>query len=438
MESLWRAGVELPRFEPLEGEKRTDVLVIGGGLAGLLCAYFLKAAGVDCLLVEADAICAGVTGNTTAKITAQHGLCYRKLLGTFGPERAGQYLRANLEAVETYRRLCREIPCGFESRPALVYARSGRAKLEGEMEALEKLGYQARWAQGLPLPFPTVGAVEFPDQAQFHPLEFAAGIAKGLPIHEHTRVKELRGDTAVTDHGEIRTKHIIVATHFPFLNKRGMYFLKLYQQRSYVLALEGPGDLGGMYLDEDQSGLSLRNAGGLLLLGGGGHRTGKQGGGWRELREVSRRYYPKAVERYHWAAQDCMSLDGAPYIGPYAKGTPRLYVATGFNKWGMTSAMVAAKLLTGLVLGVPGEYAPLFTPSRGILRPQLAINGVESALNLLTPTAPRCPHLGCALKWNRQERSWDCPCHGSRFTGEGKLLDNPATGGITPPGEGGR
>ena len=185
-----------------------------------------------------------------------------------------------------------------------------------------------------------------------------------------------------------------------------------------------------MYVDESERGLSFRSFGDLLLLGGGGHRTGQQGGGWKELRAFAKVHYPYAREVGHWATQDCMSLDGVPYIGQYSRRTPGLYVATGFNKWGMTSAMVAALMLSDRIAGHRSPYESVFSPSRSILRPQLAVNAAGAVLNLLTPTAPRCPHLGCALKWNPQEHTWDCPCHGSRFTEDGKLLDNPATGDL--------
>ena len=243
-------------------------------------------------------------------------------------------------------------------------------------------------------------------------------------------MRELIGTTAVTNHGRIRAEKILVTTHFPFLNKHGSYFLKLYQHRSYVIALQGAPDVDGMYVDASRTGLSFRNCQNLLLLGGGGHRTGKKGGGWRELRDFARRHYPQAEEQYRWAAQDCMSLDGVPYIGPYSASTPDLYVAAGFNKWGMTSSMVSAMLLSDLVQGKNSPYGEVFSPSRSILRPQLAVNGFEAVSSLLTPTARRCPHLGCALKWNPVEHTWDCPCHGSRFTEDGKRLDGPATGDL--------
>ena len=235
---------------------------------------------------------------------------------------------------------------------------------------------------------------------------------------------------AVTEHGAIQANAVIVCTHFPFLNRHGSYFLKLYQQRSYVLALKNAPIPEGMLLDAQKNGLSFRHWGDTLLLGGGGHRTGKPGGGWAELEAFVQEHYPDAKIVSRWATQDCMSLDGLPYIGQYSASTPNLYVATGFNKWGMTTSMAAARILADLVCGRENPYSALFSPSRSILRPQLGINAAETTVNLLKPARKRCPHLGCALKWNPQEHSWDCPCHGSRFSGDGQLLDNPSTGDL--------
>ena len=424
--SIW-AETDLPQFPTLQGDKTAQVLVIGGGMAGLLCAYRLKEAGVDVVLAEAGRICGGVTQNTTAKITSQHGLCYHTLLQKLGRERAKIYLQANQQAVAAFHALCKEIPCHFESQSAFVYSMEDRQALEQEVHALHLLGYPAGLQESLPLPFQTVGAVKFRHQAQFHPLEFAAHIARELPIYENTPVRAIEGNTAITDRGRIQAEKIIVATHFPFLNRHGSYFLKLYQQRSYVLALENTDFPGGMFIGSEKNSLSLRTFEQKLLLGGGGHRTGKQGGGWKMLSAFAAQAYPQAQEVARWATQDCMSLDGIPYIGQYSQNTPNLFVATGFNKWGMTGSMAAAHILTDLVLERDSPYVSLFSPSRTILRPQLAVNALEAAINLLTPTVPRCPHMGCALKYNPAEHSWDCPCHGSRFGEDGRLIDNPAT-----------
>ena len=185
-----------------------------------------------------------------------------------------------------------------------------------------------------------------------------------------------------------------------------------------------------MYVDECKTGYSFRNYNNLLLLGWGGHRTGKNGGNWNELRRFKEKYYPDSTEKYFWAAQDCISLNSIPYIGRYSKNTPNLYTASGFNKWGMTGAMLSAMLLSDMVCGISSEFEEVFSPSRNIIKPQLFINGFEATKNLITPTKKRCPHLGCALKWNPDEHSWDCACHGSRFSENGKVLDNPANGDL--------
>ena len=428
MDSFWSNGITLPNFPQLQGDIKADTLVIGGGIAGILCAHALKEAGVNVVLVEANTICSGNTCKTTAKITAQHGLIYHKLLRKFGIEKASIYLKCNQDAVTKYKTLCRAIDCDFEEQDAFVYAMRNADQLELELLALQKLGAQADFVKSLSLPFPTIGGICFHGQAQFHPIKFLSAIAKDLDIYEHTRVLELLPGKARTAAGTIAAKTIVCCTHFPFLNKHGSYFLKLYQHRSYMIALKNVPIPNGMYIGAEEPHLSLRGYGNLLLLEGYGNRTGKSGGSWQDLTFLAHRYYPQASCVHRWAAQDCIPLDSMPYIGQYSKNTPDLYVATGFQKWGMTSAMVAAEIIKDLILGVENQNAELFTPSRSIMHTQLGVNAFESIVSLLNPRKPRCPHLGCALKWNPQERSWDCPCHGSRFTEDGILLDGPSNG----------
>lgn len=426
--SLWREGVSLPRFEQLDGTLRADVLVIGGGMAGLLCARLLTDAGVDTVLLEAETIGSGVTGNTTAKLSVQHGLVYHSLLRRFGAEKARLYYDANRAALDAFRALCAGISCGFEEKDSYIYSLDRPERLEKELKALDSLGIPGDYAEDLPLPFPTVGAVRLPGQAQFHPLMFLAAIAPGLRIFEHSRVVSVDGGSAFTPRGRVDADSIIVCTHFPFMNLHGSYFLKLYQSRSYAAAYTGAGEVDGIYLDERSGGFSLRSAGDALIVGHGGHRPGRADGGWQPIETLVQGAWPGARELCRWAAQDCMSLDGVPYAGPYSASTPRLFVASGFNKWGMTGSMASALLLTDLVRGLDHPWAELFSPSRTMLRPQLAVNGIQALAGWLTPTTRRCPHLGCALVWNPREHSWDCPCHGSRFGEDGKLLDNPANG----------
>lgn len=430
MKSLWQSNIMLPEFPTLDRDIKTDVLIIGGGIAGILTAYFLHKRGVDYALVEKNRLCSENTQNTTAKITFQHGLIYSKILKESGLEAAQMYLAANQAAFEEYAHLCDGLDCDYEIKDNFVFSVSNRKKLEDELDALNKIGYEAEFVESLCLPTETAGAVCFRNQAQFHPLKFLSVIASGLNIYENTFVRELIGTQAVTNGGKISADKIIITTHFPFINKHGSYFLKLYQHRSYVIAIENAQDVGGLYVDESETGLSFRNYGNLLLLGGGGHRTGKDGGNWNELRRFAAKNYPDSAEKYFWAAQDCMSLDGMPYIGHYSKNTPDLYAASGFNKWGMTGAMLSAMILSDMLTGKSNEFESVFNPSRNIIKPQLFINGFETIKNLVTLTPKRCPHLGCALKWNKAEHSWDCPCHGSRFTQDGAVLDNPANGDL--------
>lgn len=434
MQSLWEKEVVMNTFPKLQGDKKTDVLIVGGGMAGILCAHFLQRCGVEYCLVEAGRIAEGVTGHTTAKLTSQHGLLYHKIAARYGLEAAARYYSANQKALEYYRMLCGSISCDFEEKDNFVYSVKQRSVLEKETEILESIHADVRFKETVSLPFATCGAVSFPGQAQFHPLKFLAELTKHLNIFEQTKVVGF-GDWAdktgarkvlLSGGGTVLAKKIVIATHFPMLNKHGGYFLKLYQHRSYVSVLKGAPHLSGMYVDEDKRGFSFRSAGDCLLLGGGSHRTGKKGGSYTEVRGAAERFYPGAKEICRWAAQDCMSLDGIPYIGEYSRGSKNIYVATGFNKWGLTSAMTAGMLLADLILERKNEYEMLFSPSRPMLTPQLAVNTGESFMGLLSFSKKRCPHLGCALKWNNEEHSWDCPCHGSRFGENGTLLDNPA------------
>ncbi len=278
MKELWKNTAKKPEFEALKGDIKTHVLIIGGGMAGLLCAMELGKAGVDYVLVEADEIGSGITKNTTAKITSQHGLIYSKLYKKYGEETASKYLEANQRAVLKYNELCCDIDCDFEEKPSFVYSKNDRKVIEQEALILQKIGFKTLFTEKTPLPFNVKGAVGFEKQGQFNPLKFLYEVAKELNIYEKTAVKELIGTTAITDSGKIKAEKIIVATHFPFINKHGLYFIKMYQHRSYVLGLKNTPDLQGMYVDEDLKGLSFRNYGDLLLLGGGSHRTGKKGG----------------------------------------------------------------------------------------------------------------------------------------------------------------
>ena len=427
MLSVWNEYSDFKEHPQLNCNIKTQVAIIGGGIAGILCGYMLKQKGIDCVILEADRVCKGVTQNTTAKITSQHGLVYDKLINKFGIEKSKMYLESNENAVKIYRKMCKDIDCDFEDKDNYVYSTDNLRKVEKELHALVRLGYKPDFTGEIPVPISIEGAVIFPDQAQYNPLKFLSYISRNLEIYEKTKVFEIKGNYAYTDKYKIKADYFIIATHFPFINKYGGYFIKMYQERSYVIALENGKQINGMYVDEAQKGMSFRNYKNLLLIGGGDHRTGKSGGNYTELRIFAKNNYPSKQEVYHWATQDCMTLDNVPYIGRYSPKIPNVLVATGFNKWGMTSSLVAAEILSDMVINKKNEYEELYTPSRSVITPQFAVNLFESAVGILTPSKKRCPHLGCALKWNSAEHTWDCPCHGSRFNENGKLVENPAT-----------
>lgn len=427
MNSIWCDTAENKGFPALKGDIKTDVVIVGGGLAGLMCLKELSDRGVDCVLLEAKSIGSGITKNTTAKITFQHGLIYDKMIKTIGAEKAYHYLAANRNALEKIRRMSETYKCDFEEKDAYIWSSTDRKKIEREVRAYEKLGITAEFRSEIPLPVSCVGAVSVSSQAQFHPLKFMYGVSKGLKIYENSKVIEFLPRKVHCLTGSVSARNIIVATHFPIINKHGGYSLKLYQHRSYVIAAKNTPDVNGMYLEDREDGLSFRNFKEYLLIGGGDHRTGKKGGAYGVLEDFCKEKYPDAKISYCFATQDCMSLDGIPYIGKYSSGSEGLYVATGFNKWGMTSAVAAADILSDIVTGKKNPYEDVFAPDRSAFHLKLFSNICHSVTGVITPTVPRCPHLGCALKYNKEEHSWDCPCHGSRFTESGELIDNPAT-----------
>ena len=276
----------MPGFNTLNGEKKTGVLIIGGGIAGILCGYKLKNAGIDCVIAERGAVCRGVTAGTTAKITVQHGAVFDKLINEFGTEKAALYLKANEKAFNEYKSLSRNIDCDFKETDSYIYSLANRRKIEKEFSALQKIGCNAEFCEKTELPFRIAAAVKLSGQAQFNPLKFLSATSNDLKIYEHTAVKELKGLTAVCDGGKIKAQKIIVATHFPIINKHGSYFLKMYQKRSYVSAFLGVEPLKGMYRDESEDGFSFRSAGKFLIIGGQSKRTGKKSGGWEQIRSM--------------------------------------------------------------------------------------------------------------------------------------------------------
>ncbi len=441
-ESIWSMSVELPKRSALTGSCTSENVVIGAGMAGLLTGYLLQQAGKKVVIVEANRIAGGQTKNTTAKITSQHGELYHSLIRLYGEKRARLYALANQQAIEDYAELIKQnhISCHFEEADSYLYTLSRPSALQAEMNAARLLGISCDYLSEAPLPFPTLGAVCFPKQAQFHPLEFIKAISEKLTIYENTRVVKIKDDTVYTENGKINASHIVYTTHYPFPVVPGFYFARQHQERSYVLALSGvhPSLLPrALFYCEEKSGLSLRWYENLLLVGGAGHRTGEKPQsahcGFDQLAIQTRKLFPQTKVVASWAAQDCITHDKLPFAGRFSYLYDNRYLITGLKKWGMTGSMVAAKIVCDLICKTETPLAEFLSPQRLHLRASIKgfakdvkVSASNLTRGLLGAKEQRCTHMGCALSLNEEEQSWDCPCHGSRFDSAGNLLDSPA------------
>ena len=450
-----------------------DVLVIGGGICGILTAHLLARSGLDVVLVEANRLMRGQTRGTTAKITVQHGLFASRLIKGVGLDRARGYVQANMQAMRELTTLIKAVgvDCGLETMPAYLYTQNSPQPLYEEALACQRLGLPVRVTRHLPAPILPTAALRLDDQAQMNPFPLLHALAARLHVYEHTRVLGLDGTRAVTPEGSVSARCVAVCTHYPAFTLPGAYFMRLYQQRSYTLALRDAQPVGGMLYGVGPGTVSLRNAGGSVFLGGESHRSGDTQAAnacYARLSREASRLFPGAKEAARWSAQDCMTADGIPYVGRYGSLTPNVYVATGFGKWGMTNAMAAAILLRDEIARGESPYADVFSPQRlpgvraakaicaqtghackglgeSILPPPVRTaeslapgegaivrRGIGKAAayrdehGRLHQISPYCAHMKCLLHFNASERSWDCPCHGSRFTVDGELICGPA------------
>lgn len=441
MESIWTKETKIRERAPLPGDLETEVVVIGAGLTGILTAYYLQQAEVKTVVLEADRIGSGQTKNTTGKITSQHNLCYDWIMYRMLKRKAFAYAWAHEDAIKEYERLITEkgIECDFVKCPSYLYALDKTKPLWREEMAAAEVGIDATYVTECELPFPITGALRFDDQAQFHPLKFLAAMAEEVTVYEKTRALTVEENRVETDRGCVSAKYVVFACHFPFVNVPGYYFARVFQERSYVLALEGAEPLKGMYQGIGRDKLFIRSYGDLLLVSGAGHRTGanKRGGHYEKLRRQVQELFPDCREVAHWSAQDCMTLDGVPYIGQYSEKRPTWYVATGFGKWGMTTAMASAQIITARITKQKIPIAYAFYPHREYHTDRAdrvllhAFYSIRGFAKRLLPSGnkeivPTCPHMGCRLEWNPEEQTYDCPCHGSRFDKEGHLMEGPA------------
>jgi glycine/D-amino acid oxidase-like deaminating enzyme/nitrite reductase/ring-hydroxylating ferredoxin subunit len=493
--SLWIETAPETGYPSLEPGIEVDVAVAGGGIAGITTAHLLKRAGRTVALLESKRIVRGATGYTTAKVTAGHGLTYADLEERLGGEAAGLYAEAQMRGLELVRELVEteSIDCELEERANYVYAESAdeAARVRAEADAARRAGLPASYVTDVDLPFPVAGAYRLAGQAQFHPRLYLLALAERIPgggshVFEETRVLGVDRDRPLrvrTDRGELRAGDLVLATHLPILD-RGLFFAKAHPTRSYAVAARVPPERlpDGMWINVGSPTRSLRTArdddGPLLIVGGEGHRPGDEedtGRRYAALEESAGRWFGGSEVPYRWATHDYSPVDGMPYVGRMGMGERHVWVATGFRKWGMTNGTIAAEILADALLTNPNRFSRLFDAERlnaRIALPRLLQENLEVArhffadrlrrgeavelddlapgdgrlvhvrgrklavhrddtgfLHILSPT---CTHMGCHVAWNRAERTWDCPCHGSRFSGEGRVLEGPAVRDLAP------
>ena len=484
--SYWISNYEniKNKYPKINKNEEAEIVIIGGGLTGLTTAYYLSKKEKQVILLEKDEICNHTSGNTTAKITSQHGLFYDYLIQSQGLEKAKQYLYANEEAIKNIKNIIEEenIECDFEKQDAYVFIQDKEEipKLKKEIEALKKLDYNCELVDKVELEANIIGAIKFKDQAQFNPYLYAHGLAQKIienkgKIFENTKVidikKEEQGYEIITKEGIVKAKKVIIATHYPIINAPGFYFMKMYQETSYLIAIETEKQLfNGMYINSENPTISFRTAKyndkRIVLIGGMGHKTGKKKdliNSYSKLEDIAKKLYPDCKVLYRWNTEDCISLDKIPYIGEFSNLWPNVYVATGYKKWGMTSSNVAANIIIDEILGKQNKYKEVFKSTR--LEPiknyeeltnmvkEVSYSGLINKLKIIDEhlkdvknregkiieidgtkvgvyknengkicaVKPYCSHLGCELSWNNLDNTWDCPCHGSRFTFDRKV-----------------
>jgi glycine/D-amino acid oxidase-like deaminating enzyme/nitrite reductase/ring-hydroxylating ferredoxin subunit len=492
--SPWLEDVGLPTFASLAGARAVDVLVIGGGISGLTAACLLQEAGREVLLVEARTLGSGESGRTTAHLTELLDTRYQVLERSFGLDgarAAAESSRAALQWIESFANASAD-GCGFRRVPAWLCAATDtqRRELERELQALRRVGSDAGWADTAPLPMNCHGAVRVERQAQLHPTRHLRALVTrftraGGTVHEHTRawnVEDGMPCRVSTDRGELRAHAVLVMAHVP-VSTRLAFHTKVAPYRTYGVAGPLSGEFpDGLFWDMDNPYHYVRAqetaAGRLLVVGGEDHKTGS---GVNTAACISRleawtwAHFPAQALPWSWSGQVLEPVDGLPFIGRSA-GAAHVYVATGFSGNGTSLGTLAAMLLSDAVLGRENAWAPLYAATRikplaqarefvaenmdfpahlvrdrfdhgKVSTPEeipagegrlmrsggrtLALSREENGT--LHARSATCTHLGCHVAWNRAERSWDCPCHGSRFNARGEVLNGPATRALTEP-----
>ena len=455
MNSYWNENTETKEFPKLNKNIEADVCIIGGGITGVSTAYYLANRGLKVVVLEKDKICSSTTGGSTGKITSQHGLIYKYLKDLNGKEFAQKYYKANEEAKENIIKLINKekIECDLERKNAYVYTEVEKniQAIKAEIEHTKKLGINSEFVSKIELPLDIYGAIKFENQAQFDPVKYTYGLANCViknngQIYENSKaIETVEADgkyNILTKEGKVRAKYLVITTRYPIIKFPGYYFLKMYQSTSYAILVDTHTDINydGFYINSETPVFSFRTVKSddrnLLLAVGYDYKTGTEiiGNPFEYLKAKVKNMYPEAEVLKSWTAEDCISLDKIPYIGDFSDIMDNCYVATGFNKWGITGSNIAAKIITDKVLGNDNEYEDIFESSRlGIIKnKEEMMNMIKEAGDGIIlerikgkPT-PTCTHLGCKLSWNPLEEIWECSCHGSKFTKRGFVIDGPA------------
>lgn len=488
--SYWIASRGQTNYPSLENDIDVDVAIVGGGMAGTLCGYQLHKEGLNIVILEASKILNGTTSHTTAKITSQHDLFYNKLINSMGDKLAKQYAEANETAILEIKNIveANKIDCGYSTQDSYVYTQEDDfiGQIQDEVMAASAFGIKASFVNEIPLPIKIKAALKFENQAQFHPGKFLMALVEkmeklGVQIYENTRVEKLDKDVmdsyilTTNSNKKIKAKKVIIASHYPFFNKPGMYFSRIYAERSYIIAIKAKEAFpGGMYISAEEPTRSFRGLdtedGELILVVGENHKTGQSqdtNKHYRRLLFTANKLFTVEDVPFWWSAQDCMTVDDIPYIGEFNPEYKNLYIATGFKKWGMTHSMVSSILINDLILKGESKWQEVYDPSRKTIIPSSKkfimenanvassliegkLSKGEDELNIKTNEAQllkiegkragaykdengdlhivntTCTHMGCELNWNDAEKSWDCPCHGSRFNIDGIVIEGPA------------
>lgn len=491
MKSYWINSVKDDKeFEKLDKNIKTDICIIGGGLTGITTAYNLSKYKIKTVLIDKGRIGRQASGNSTAKITSQHGLIYKYLIDSKGKDFAKKYYEANENAIRNIENIIKKesIDCDFEKQSSYVFTRKieEMQKIKDEVEAVKSLGGKADFVEDIPIK--AIAGIKFENQAQFNPYKYISALSKicsssGVKIYENTRAidveieDEEEYNVITLENGcKIKAKYLIITTKYPIVNIPGFYFMKMYQSTSYAIAMQTKSRLfEGMYISSDKPTISLRTAkfgsDYLLIVVGFDNKTGEEidlSNKYRYLEEIAKSLCPEGQIKYRWNTEDCITLDKIPYIGDFSKLWENCYIATGFNKWGMTTSNIAAEIITDKILGEKNKYEEIFKSTR--LEPvknikeisNMAKEGVNSLIikkmelpketiaqikngegkiveinnqrvgiyknekGEIYKVNPTCKHLGCELSWNNLDKTWDCPCHGSRYDYKGNLIYEPS------------